>query len=54
MMNSFDPGCPSTDRGKRLAAVEIGAAPAEKTRQMLADHRIGGKGKAEFLEPDPA
>jgi hypothetical protein len=37
-----------------LAVFEIGAAPHEKTRQMLADHRVGGKGKAEFLEPDPA
>ena len=33
--------------------VVIGAAADEKTRQMFADHRIGGKGEAKFLEPNP-
>ena len=50
MMNSVDPSCRSTDAASDWLLLRFGSAPAEKPRQMFADHGIGCKRQAEFLQ----
>src|SRR5215471_20246703 len=42
------------ERSDRFTAVHTGSAAEEKARQVLADHRIGSKGKPELLQSSPA
>ena len=54
MRNSFDPDCPSTSAESDWLLFRLARLRHEKTRQMFADHGIGGKGQAEFLQSNSA
>ena len=50
----MDPSCRSTARKAFGCAFRFARLRHEKTRQMFADHGIGGKGQAEFLQSNSA